>query len=57
MKLIKSMRVVDNSCKLEIQLPSRLFELEAPSEIEAQEWLTKIHFATKETDLNISQEF
>ena len=45
---MKQLRVVDRTCRIEIALPNRLFELEAESEVEAHEWVTKIHFATKE---------
>lgn len=41
-------RCLPGTSKLEITVPGRIYELEAQTEMEAQEWITKLHFAKKE---------
>lgn len=45
---MKRLQYVEGTRRLEIHLPNRVFELEASTELEAAEWVTKIHHAASE---------
>lgn len=45
---MERLQYVEGTRRLQIHLPHRVFELEASSELEAAEWVTKIHHAARE---------